>query len=70
MREDKQAICDALAKALQLTREYHDLAALEYKNENHYETVTFVYLGSNGKPINVTCDSGVAMIRDIMRWTE
>ena len=69
-REDKQAICNALAKALQLTREFYDLASLEYRNEDGDESVRFVYLGSSGSPIDVTADSGVAMIRDIMRWTE
>lgn len=69
MREDKQAICDALAKALQLTRGFHDLVGLRYETDGFRETVTFVYLGGEGAPINVTADSGEAMIRDIMRWT-
>ena len=68
-REDKQAICDALSKALQLTRGFHDLVGLRYQKNGFEEYVTFVYLGGEGAPINVTADSGEAMIRDIMRWT-
>lgn len=69
MREDKQMICDALCKALQLTRGFHDLVGLEYRKDSFQETVTFVYANGTGAPINVTADSGEAMIRDIMRWT-
>jgi len=72
MNEDKQAICDALTFALQLTREHHDLVELVYQkrvNDQYYdEMVTAVWGGEARaqKTITVTADSGIAMIRDIL----
>lgn len=69
MTENKQAICDALCTALQLTRGFHDLVAIEYDGTPYHETATLIYEHGKGAPINVALDSGEAMIRDIMRWT-
>lgn len=66
-KEDKQEICDLLLPALQATREYKDLISLTYDKESEYVVAKF----SKGiKSINVTMDSGAAMIRDIMRRLE
>lgn len=64
MREDKQKICDLLLKALQETRNLYDLTNLLYDPENEVVIATF----DNGytKKANVACDSGTAMIRDII----
>lgn len=64
MREDKQKICDLLLKALQETRNLYDLTNLLYDPENEVVIATF----ENGytKKANVACDSGTAMIRDII----
>ena len=64
MREDKQAICDALCKALQLTRSGSDISKIEYHAEGEYVTV---YYTSGHININVAFDSGIAMIRDILK---
>lgn len=66
--EDKQAICCALAQALWLTDGGCDLLALEYKRDEHSdrETVVIYYLGGGKRRVNVSLDSGTAMIRDIM----
>lgn len=66
--EDKQMICDKLVEALQLTRQYEDLQSLIYlrRGEDH-ETVTALFTQGNTKEINVSMDSGSAMIRDILR---
>lgn len=64
MREDKQAICNALCKALQLTRSGSDISEIEYHAEGEYVTV---YYTSGHININVAMDSGIAMIRDILR---
>lgn len=65
--EDKQNICDLLCKTLQATRNHHDLVALKYEIlDNNYELVTIQW--ENGfQKVNVSMDSGTAMIRDIMR---
>lgn len=69
MKEDKQAICTALAETLKLTRGFCDLIGIEYVKYDGFETATLVYRHGKGTPINVTCDSGEALIRDIMRKT-
>lgn len=62
--EDKQKICDLLLPALRATRGLHDLEALEYNDHCEIVIATF----SGGKKIaNVAGDSGVAMIKDIIR---
>ena len=63
-KEDKQAICDALCKALQLTRSGSSIFEIRYNAEGEYVTV---YYTSGHININVAFDSGMAMIRDILR---
>lgn len=68
MKEDKQMICNRLCETLKETRDQEDLAAITYeKNSAGYETATLTYINGGARTINVTMDSGVAMIRDIMR---
>ena len=63
--EDKQAICDALLTTLQLTRRYEDIQSIDYDAAN--ETVTVTYNEISHRSINVECDSGIAMIQDILK---
>lgn len=63
--EDKQAICDALLATLQLTRRYEDMQYIEYDAAT--ETVTVTYNSMSHRYINVECDSGIAMIQDILK---
>lgn len=63
-REDKQLICEYLLEALKLTRGQSDLEMLDYDPET--EIVTGTYNNGGKVRINVACDSGVSMIRDIM----
>ena len=66
--EDKQKICDKLLEALQLTRQYEDLQSLIHLRKGvDQETVTALFAQGNAKEINVSMDSGSAMIRDILR---
>lgn len=68
-QENKPLICDWLLATLVMTRNLHDLRSLIYKKdpESGEETVTASFDGGGSKIINVTADSGTAMIRDIMR---
>ena len=70
-KENKSAICHALEDALRLTRQYSDLIVLDYHGPeitgNGEETVTAEFVNQGSVHINVTADSGAAMIRDIMR---
>ena len=64
MREDKQKICDLLLPALQATRNLYDLQELEYSEER--ELVYAKFASGYQKVVNVACDSGTSMIRDVI----
>ncbi len=63
--EDKQKICDRLLETLKLTRQLYDLIDLDYIEEK--ELVVAHFEGGGKKEINVAMDSGIAMIKDIIR---
>ena len=67
MEEDMQAICDLLLKTLQATRGGARLVNLIYAVEPNKETVTAVFQSGGERKIDVTNDSGTAMIYDIMK---
>lgn len=62
--EDKQAICNALAIALRLTRMFEDLDYLAYNDDS--ETVIAKFKNGGLRVIGVEGDSGYAMIKDIV----
>lgn len=66
MREDKQAICDALLLALKKTRRLYDLISLKYTKMDDDEIVVAEFQNGYRKEICVNFDSGVAMIVDIV----
>ena len=65
MREDKQAICDALLLALKKTRHLYDLISLKYTKMDKDEIVVAEFQNGYRKKICVNLDSGIAMIADI-----
>lgn len=68
MEENKQLICTRLLDALALTRAGSDCSMLLYEDMGQAgERVTIFYKAGGLKFIDVTADSGAAMIRDIMR---
>lgn len=62
MKENKKAILAELEKTINLTRERKIYLVLSSDEDKVY-----VIRGDNRERINVACDSGVAMIRDVMR---
>ena len=45
-----------------------DLAEIEYRQlANGDELAILIYDNGYRKPVNISCDSGVAMLRDILR---
>lgn len=64
MEENKQEILDRLCFALQATRDQQDLKRLLY-DEDHEEVI--VCWEEGGTSVNVACDSGIAMIRDVLK---
>ena len=67
MDENKQLICDLLLKTLQATRAGSKLVNLVYAVEPAKETVMAEFQDGWTKAADVTCDSGTALIFDVMR---
>lgn len=66
--ENKQHICDLLAEALKATRDQSDLVRIRYEEiGSDHQQVVIDYENGGHRSVNVSLDSGVAMIRDIMR---
>ena len=63
--ENKQVILNLLLKALKQTRDAFDVEDLIYDGEK--ETVTVLFISGGTRTVNVAMDSGVAMIRDVMK---
>ena len=65
--ENYQAICDKLCSTLRLTRQFDDLESLEHIKEGEERYVVASFDGNYTKRIRVTMDSGIAMIKDIVK---
>ena len=65
--EDKQKILDLLCAAVKETRDQHDLIKMVYQADT--ETVQIVWEYGT-ETVNVAMDSGIAMIRDVMKASE
>ena len=69
--EDKNYIIQMLLQALRFTIAGQGIAEIEYKMiSNGDEFATIIYDNGCRKPINITADSGVALMRDILRGLE
>lgn len=69
MEENKQEILDKLCVTLKLTRDQHSLTRIDYERfEDGTEIAVLSYEGNGKKSINISMDSGIAMIRDITRY--
>ena len=65
--ENKQHICDLLTETLKATRDQHDLVRIRYEEIGpDHQQVVLDYEGGH-RSINVSLDSGIAMVRDILR---
>lgn len=70
MKENEQMILDKLCETLQLTNMYCDLVSLEYvyyENSVYEERVIAKFKYGGSKVVNVSGDSGIAMIEDVLR---
>lgn len=68
--ENKQIICSFFQGTLVRTERYKNLIDLRYEEREDGEWVTATYSNGSKKVINVTADSGPAMLRDILRGLE
>lgn len=68
MKENKRLICELLADVIRQTMAGEDVEDIQYITPADGIEVASVYLKNGVKMgINVTADSGIAMIRDILR---
>ncbi len=68
MTENKFEIANKLLKTLQSTREYRDLRDLIYIiREDNEEIIKATFENGYTKDICVNADSGIALIRDVLR---
>ena len=67
MNENKQRICDLLAEALRNTSDQSGLIGIRYERlSEDSERAVVGYINGCTRIINVSMDSGIAMIRDIV----
>ena len=68
MKEDKVMLCRMFLGVLQATDRFNNLLNLEYSRlSNCDEIVTAVFKGGFTYHVNVSMDSGAAMLEDILR---
>lgn len=67
MEEDMQAICDLFLKTLQATRGGRKVVSLTYAVEPGRESVTIRFQSGGKQTVTVTGDSGIEMMRDVLR---
>jgi len=66
--ENKQHICDLLTETLRATRDQADLKRIRYEEIGQdHQRVVLDYEGGGHRSVNVSLDSGIAMVRDILR---
>jgi|GEM_PF-803993 len=65
--EDKQKILDLLLPALQATRGQHDLRSLTYVDDGKGEQQVVIVWDKGKTSVNVSMDSGIAMIWDVLK---
>lgn len=66
-KEDKQLICDLLCLALRATRNQADMESLTYHRNGPDDEMVTIAWENGGTSVNVSMDSGIAMIRDILK---
>lgn len=67
MTEDKVKICRTFCEALKLTRAGENLTTIQYIEEEDKETVLLVFNEKCYIEVDVTADSGIAMMKDILK---
>ena len=68
--EDKVKIARNFAEVLKMTEAYSELRGLTYAKTDDDEFVLAEFQNGRTKKINVRLDSGIAMIKDIIRGLE
>ena len=67
MKENKEKILEEFAEVLKLTRAWHDLKTIEYVKKGEMEYAHIILESGCTYRSNITNDSGMAMIEDIVK---
>lgn len=69
MKENTFIICQRLLKLVQATRAGTNVIDIEYFSNDFTDDAHVDITWANGsvKRVDVTCDSGIAMIKDVLR---
>ena len=69
MKENTFILCQRLLKLVQATRAGANVVDIEYFGNDHTDDAHVDITWANGsvKRVDVTCDSGIAMIKDVLR---
>ncbi|MGM9519512.1 MAG: hypothetical protein ACI3WS_02445 [Phascolarctobacterium sp.] len=65
--ENYQAICNLLCVTLRQTRQFDDLRELNHIEAGRERFVIAKFTNGSARKIDVTMDSGIAMIKDILK---
>ena len=66
--EDKETVVNMLFQTLKQTIAGVDLVEMRYEMLNNYdEIVVLIYENGYRKSVNVSCDSGLALMRGVLR---
>lgn len=69
--EDKEEIIKWLLATLKLTVAGVDISDIKYEPlANGDELAVIIYDNGFRRPVNISCDSGIALMRDILRAIE
>jgi len=66
MTENKCEIIEWFGKALKLCRGGSDIVKIEYSRDKWDEWVVITFVSGHQKSVNVNCDSGVSMMKDVL----
>ena len=67
MDENKESIIEFLSESLKLTRQFSFISGIRYRKEGSKEYVYIAAAGETIGQINVTGDSGLAMLYDVIK---
>ena len=67
MEENKPEIVWDLCKLLRKTRHGSDISMMEYIKEESGEYVLITFDGGFQRKINISADSGIAIIKDVLK---
>ena len=72
MKENTFILCQRLLKLVQATRAGADVVDIEYFGNDHTDDAhaDITWASGSTKRVDVTADSGIAMVKDVLQYIE